>query len=690
LEVIADFFQNFICLPRILASNLEIIQYWRMRLFIPLFFANFFIVTSLCAGELSRENLSLIDQEITQLENEFNELMLGSSVVDVDAASSSKDAEQVDQQLSRIDAYRVKINELKSRLRKHSCNRDADIECFLISRKLLDRLVALESNFPVSISFNDPKKFYYVPYEALSYSIMLRDLEQLMLSGLVSGNTSGPDLKIAHIDDKIGSKIIELLTLLSQEKSEKEILDKISEYKFDNNALIDLFLDVIYFDIPSLEVVLIEFIKRELYSKNEDLLKALLLKLPIELVEKLIIVPFVKSSREYSSFQMSLNGNRIVAKGQDNKLYLFDGNGREIKVNESDTQRNYSLVQISSDGSRIVAMGQEGKLYLFDGNGIEIKVDESDPQRNYSLVQISSDGSRIVAIGQDNKLYLFDGNGREIKVNESDPQRTYSLVQISSDGSRIVAIGQDGKLYLFDGNGEEIKIAEFDSQIRYDVVLISLDGNKIVARGLDNHIYVFDRDGKRLWYNDKINAVAFSIYISSNGDRILVKGTDKKFHLLSGDGNEIALVEFDSKRKYSRVRMSGDRIVAHGYSDDYIYVFDRDGRGIWSNKQRKYLSVEINSSGNRIIAHDNFDNVYVFDRDGNQLDFNMDSKQRYNSIQMSACGRKLVALGSDNKFIYLFGELSIDLFNSVLNKMSPEELDIVRDKLAAMGFRTKG
>jgi WD40 repeat protein len=606
-------------------------------------------------------------------------------------ASSSEDAEQADQERLRIEALRNRIQGLKSRLKGSMCYQDADssvcgqvervdIEAFMESQKLLARLAALESNFPVRVLFLGSVRAHNLSSAALKYSQVLSDF----LSA-----TYERSIELLNIKDNIGSKLIELLTLLSQGKLEKEILNKISEYRLDNDALMYLFNVVNYLNIPNLETVLIKFIKRELYSENEALLKALLLKLPIELISKFEIkllgsIP----SNSYRSVRMSSCGNRIAALGRKNHLHLFDGDGREIELDSTTAKRQYSEVQVNASGNRIVAKGWDNKLYLFNGDGREIELTNTDAKRKYCEVQFSLDGSRILAVGhEDRKLYLFNGDGREIvsdRVVEID--RTQD-VKMSADASVIAAIRSDDSLLCVFG-----KLAWSNSQREYESVTVSANGDRIAASGGNGHLYIFNKFGEFLRKDSREFFDLIPAVMSEDGSTIVAIGREFDIYMYNfAEAKEITLggsVPIKcSNSDNIIVSRDGRRIFVIDHNDDF-YIFDQSGRLIVSDTSRKYKSMVMSPDGNRIVAVERVTNategenryIHMFDSNGVEVKEEcINNKIDHVYFCVSSGGNRIVMSGSYGG-LYQITNLK-GLFGNVLKNSTSEERQVIEAKL---------
>jgi WD40 repeat protein len=172
-----------------------------------------------------------------------------------------------------------------------------------------------------------------------------------------------------------------------------------------------------------------------------------------------------------------------------------------------------------------------------------------------------------------------------------------SGVSISHDGSYIAA-GSDDNVHLFNREGELLWSYKTGGNVM--CVSISSDGSYIAAGSgwYDSKVYLFNREGELLWSCKTGGNVMFGgvygVSISSDGSYIVAGYSDYN----------------------------------DDYSDDKVYLFNRDGELLWSYKISPTVGdVSISSDGSYIVARsrDNTgrysceDKAYIFNRAGELL-----------------------------------------------------------------------
>lgn len=412
-----------------------------------------------------------------------------------------------------------------------------------------------------------------------------------MLSGtlknILEDAFSDDAILLPNIEKTTSTQIIFLLGFIYKNKEEGDFEESLKQEiesvtKKNNIDLINLANAANFLDIKALISATLSLIKEK--YKNETLLDEELLKLSEDLIDLMNIYD-LKSTIDITKYShISSNGNIIVAttrKYRNNFLYILDINGDEIGHN---SDRNYQSVSISSDGNTIAAQGADLHIYVFDKFGREIGSSNQeiyyseDRHRTYQIPYIN--GNTIVAVESGGKhiLYILNERGQVISYNPSE--HTYAAkLSLSSDGNTIVAVGFDFSIHILNRDGEVI--ASNKDRRYLPRVSISSDGSAIAAieANRNHNLYILDKNGNVIGHNSQIQ-----------------RGYYPQLSLSS----------------------DGSTIVAVGQRDKHLYVFNRDGEIIASNKDRKYDSVFISSDGNTIIASDNidsnFENLYIFEK----------------------------------------------------------------------------
>mgnify|MGYP005832723001 FL=1 len=143
--------------------------------------------------------------------------------------------------------------------------------------------------------------------------------------------------------------------------------------------------------------------------------------------------------------------------------------------------------------------------------------------------------------------------------------------------------------------------------------------------------------------NDIVSAVA----VTKDGS-LVVAGAGKVVSLLDPEGTVLWKTTVGSRVNGVGISPEGSYI---GVAADKLYLFDRDGDLLWTEKTGYiYLDVALSSNGTSVAATCDNGAVFIFDRNHETLwDYDMGTDGY--SIAMSENGRKIV-VGCDNQGVY--------------------------------------
>ncbi|MCD6370412.1 MAG: PKD domain-containing protein, partial [Thermoplasmata archaeon] len=286
-------------------------------------------------------------------------------------------------------------------------------------------------------------------------------------------------------------------------------------------------------------------------------------------------------------------GPFVVAGGFDNKIYLFDRDGREVW--SYDTGHDVYCVAISYFGDKIVC-GAGNKIYYFLRNN-------AFPQWSYNVgarihhIAMSWDGNYIAVGDCHGGTHLFKATGEKIWSYYSSPS-DIARVDISLRGESLVAGTDDMsdshgcKLFYFsslkDGNpewsatdGNPIWSFIKSENPGYDfwAVAISENGGWIAAGGSAlNATYLFNKNSstpKQIYSIGTAHAMdtAYAIDFSCNGDYLAV-GTQRGRLLCFENNRNDPLLEYAAGKTIGVVSMSSNgHYVAAGSDNGNIYFF---------------------------------------------------------------------------------------------------------------------
>ncbi len=145
---------------------------------------------------------------------------------------------------------------------------------------------------------------------------------------------------------------------------------------------------------------------------------------------------------------------------------------------------------------------------------------------------------------------------------------------------------------------------------------VSPDGDYVVAGTEEGNVYFINGSWELSW-KEKLYSSILSIAVSSSGE-FVVAGDNSRVYLFNKTGGLLwgdrgRLI--GGKVKDVDISTQGDYVVA-GSSNNFIYLFDRDGKLWWKNLGSTVQGVGISPSGEYIAAGTSEGEVYLFKMSG--------------------------------------------------------------------------
>lgn len=228
----------------------------------------------------------------------------------------------------------------------------------------------------------------------------------------------------------------------------------------------------------------------------------------------------------------------LIAIGKDNKIEIWNKNGRLLKLLEDEDPKTYGQVdaiafipmqtkeetqETNKKGTMITAYGN-GSIkvwnYIKSGNNIEIDYTYTKKTAHKELIndlKFSSDGKFIISAGKDGtiKIWEFDQQKKLIKLIKSFTEHQDSVLSFdfSKDSKLLATASQDETVILW--NMSNLKNPTFLTQLKghkgsVTNVNFSPNGKLLATTGQDGTIRLWDLSKLELLDLEKFSQVTFS------------------------------------------------------------------------------------------------------------------------------------------------------------------------------------
>ncbi len=238
-------------------------------------------------------------------------------------------------------------------------------------------------------------------------------------------------------------------------------------------------------------------------------------------------------------------------------------------------------------------------------------------------------------------------------------------IGISRDGEFIAAGSEDTRIHMFNKTGGRLWSYQTGSYI--NSVALTNDGSYVAGASDDTNVYFFDRNGTVIWRYDTGSKAVGLVSISLDGEYIAASTEypDSKIYFLNKKGAFLWSYKLVDVPRGLSVSSNGSYVAA-GSKDGTIYLFDRDGRVVWTRLLKSTVINDVSLSddaSNVFIAH-SFGNLSAYsfrglyqwstrlDGEGKRI-FNLDD----GTIAVQTDDKKLVSYSEKGVFL---GSVSLD------------------------------
>ncbi|WP_051463620.1 WD40 repeat domain-containing protein [Leptolyngbya sp. PCC 6406] len=275
-------------------------------------------------------------------------------------------------------------------------------------------------------------------------------------------------------------------------------------------------------------------------------------------------------------------------------------------------------VRFSPNGQHIATLGTDGTARLWDLNGNQIALMQSEQGRFWQVL-FSPNGQHIATNGGDSTVRLWDLEGNQIALMQGH-QGWDSQVLFSPNGHYIATSGTDGTARLWDLAGNQIALMQSE-QGSVRQVLFSPNGQHIATNGEDGTTRIWDLAGNQIALMEGHQGWILAVRFSPNGQQLATSGTDGTARLWDLVGNQIALMQgHQGSVRQVRFSPNGQQLATLG-EDGTTRIWDLAGNQIalMEGHQGWVLQVLFSPNGQYIATNGEDGTTRIWDLAGNPI-----------------------------------------------------------------------
>lgn len=233
---------------------------------------------------------------------------------------------------------------------------------------------------------------------------------------------------------------------------------------------------------------------------------------------------------------------RFLVAGEDQKIYVFDRDGRVLpkwNFNQSESLVAQPIQHFDIEGKDYIVFSDRKNTYFLDRQGKSRDIQGAPFDRTNNQLFYFSDGNpRLITTDPSGKIHIQDFNGQaEIKeLGKFGTGHRFTAADIDGNGTPEYLFAEGKKLMIFGNDGKKIAERQFPENISEAPFICEFGANLIkigVVTSIDNKIYLVDKNA----------AVMKGFPLSGNSKFVLGKFNDSSsyFNLIAGsdDGSLI-------------------------------------------------------------------------------------------------------------------------------------------------------
>ncbi len=464
---------------------------------------------------------------------------------------------------------------------------------------------AQESEDHSTIITQDGQEFR-VPDNFLRLSETLKSLIQD-----ASNDTVNNAIPLPTITGRVWSEIQELLPLVlafnkpvgdelqeeaklnaqqEKEKAKTSIIEKLKSY--DGATLIEFIAALNYLDVPTLLDLAIDVAKQMNIKKVTF---AEIATLPWPICKSIVLGQMARTFGPLLGKQLGIcnghtdsvysvcvtpNGSRIVSRGQDGTIRIWDMNNlNERPVVLRGRTDMVAAVCVTPDGSKIVSCGY-GTIHVWNMNNL---TEPPIALRNFwvNSLCVTPDGSRLIGGCIDGIIRIWNMNNlTEPPVMLRGHTDMVASVCVTPDGSKTVSGSSDGTIRVWNMNNlNEPPIMLTGHTDLVASVCVTPDGSKIVSCGEDGTIRVWNMNNLTeppvmlRGHTDMVDSVC----VTPDGSKIVSGGLDgiiRVWDMNNLTEPPVMLTGHTGRVASVCVTPDGSKIVSCGYGTIRVWLLD--------------------------------------------------------------------------------------------------------------------
>ncbi|HAN78158.1 MAG TPA: hypothetical protein DCQ31_10485 [Bacteroidales bacterium] len=351
-----------------------------------------------------------------------------------------------------------------------------------------------------------------------------------------------------------------------------------------------------------------------------------------------------KQQGEFKSLAVSPNGKLIVAGTEENRILLFDNNGKSIKTLEAH-KRAVNDICFSPNGNYFVTGSADQTAIVWHSNG-EALIQLNGHNNSITSVIFSPNGKFVATASLDQTIKIWNLEGKPV-FDINAHEKSITKIRFSPDGQYIAGSSFDGTILIHNLSGE------LKHKLTYDAVISDFDfspnGQMILSGSFDNTYQLRKLNGEVILnekaHSDYIRAVQFF----ADGTKFLTASDDETIKIWNIEGNLLSTLKGHSNYVLDAAILPGTSIIISISKDKTMRSWEigYDLPFAFKAHESTVTSAAYSPDGTRIASASADKSIKIFNLEGKELRVYSGHMARINTLQYSNDGTKLLSCSND-------------------------------------------
>ncbi|MGE5655486.1 MAG: eIF2A-related protein [Actinomycetota bacterium] len=374
------------------------------------------------------------------------------------------------------------------------------------------------------------------------------------------------------------------------------------------------------------------------------------------------LLPELKGENGFTSVAFSPNGKMIVAGRVDNKVQLWDQNGKEIGTLEGHTDRVNS-VSFSHDGTTLASASNDQTVKLWQTQLPLLRHLRAHNQRVMD-VSFRPDGKIFASASEDATIKLWDihGNFQQLLKGHN---LLVDNVSFSPNSDKIVSTSRDDTVKIWTrqekGYKQEKRNPIFtrsstlgDSSVSFNP---DLKKSLIIVADTQGIVWFIDTNGNKIKHPLQAHkSPIFKLIFSPDGKSFATASDDGTVKIWNEGGKlQHILKEHTSGVEYVSFSRDGNRI-ATASQDSTVKLWDRNGNLLktLTGHSATVTSVSFSPDGDKIATASNDRTIKLWKLDGTLITTLKGHNNTVNAVTFHPYNGNILISGSSDTTIIIW------------------------------------